>query len=57
MQVHLSMQQQVRGGVESGGAVSHAPCIHFIETAPSVLREMPWITLSEHKVGHVPYLE
>ena len=27
-----------------------APVIHFVETAPSVLREMPWIQLKEHKV-------
>ena len=29
---------------------STAPVIHFVETAPSVLREMPWIQLKEHKV-------
>ena len=27
-----------------------APVIHFVETAPSVLREVPWIQLEEHKV-------
>ena len=27
-----------------------APSIHFVETAPSVLRELPWILLREHKV-------
>lgn len=26
------------------------PIIHFVETAPSVLRELPWILLKEHKV-------
>ena len=26
-------------------------CIHFVETAPSVLREMPWVVLKEHTVG------
>ena len=25
--------------------------VHFVETSPSVLREMPWITLKEHKVS------
>ena len=24
---------------------------HFVETAPSVLREMPWIRLKDSKVG------
>ena len=24
--------------------------VHFIETAPSVLREVPWITTREYKV-------
>lgn len=28
--------------------------IHFVETSPSVLREMPWILLREHKV-HTTY--
>lgn len=26
------------------------PTIHFVETAASVLRELPWILLKEHKV-------
>ena len=26
------------------------PTIHFVETAPSVLRELPWILLREYKV-------
>ena len=24
---------------------------HLVETAPSVLRKMPWVVLKEHKVG------
>ena len=31
-------------------AKSVFPTIHFVETAPSVLRELPWILLREHKV-------
>ena len=27
-----------------------SPCIHFIETEPSVLRDVPWIQLIAHKV-------
>ena len=30
--------------------ISGTPIIHFVETAPSVLRELPWILLKEHKV-------
>lgn len=26
------------------------PTIHFVETAPSVIRELPWILLKEHRV-------
>ena len=29
------------------------PSIHFVETAPSVLRELPWILLKEHEVQPV----
>jgi len=29
---------------------SHETTIHFIETAPSVLREIPWLRSIEHKV-------
>lgn len=26
------------------------PCVHFIETAPSLLQEMPWILHRDYKV-------
>jgi len=26
------------------------PCIHYVETLPSVLQEMPWIQHEKHKV-------
>ncbi len=29
-----------------------ASTVHFIETAPSVLREVPFITYHEHKVSY-----
>ena len=30
--------------------------VHFVETSPSLLREMPWITLKEYKVSLTPSL-
>ena len=28
-----------------------APCLHLVETTPSILRKMPWVVLREHTVG------
>lgn len=63
MQLRLLVQQEVQGrqrhlslrrtpSVDESVDISTpiAPVIHFVETAPSVLREMPWIQLREHKV-------
>ena len=45
MQSHLVIQEREL-------AVSSViPCLHFVETAPSVLRKMPWVVLIEHAVG------
>ena len=30
---------------------SKAPCLHLVETAPSILRKMPRVVLREHTVG------
>ena len=64
MQLRLLVQQEVQGrhlnlqlrrtsstdeSADAGPTLS-SPTIHFVETAPSVLREMPWIQLREHKV-------
>lgn len=52
VQVHLVMQgvrqqeEVVRGQVTSS-------TLHFVETAPSMLREMPWIQYKDTKVGVV----
>lgn len=58
MQLHLLVQ--ATHGREDGGpdefttlaAAQSSPCIHFIETEPSVLRDVPWIQLREHKVQY-----
>ena len=43
--------------ISSPTATTTAPVVHFVETAPSVLREMPWIQLKEHKVHvHILYV-
>ena len=62
MQLRLMVQQELQGrqhllqvrrtpsADEATDAAFSTPTIHFVETAPSVLREMPWIQLREHKV-------
>ena len=61
MQVHLKIQdearkyrQQYRFSRSSplNQSTFNPPVIHFIETAPSVLREMPWVNLREHKASN-----
>ena len=32
-------------------ASSKTSCLHFVETALSVLRKIPWVVLKEHTVG------
>ena len=44
MQLHLMIQKRVE-------ISSKAPCLHLVETAPSILRKMPWVGLREHMVG------
>ncbi len=55
MQLHLLVQttQDQEDNPEeltTLAAARASPCIHFIETEPSVLRDVPWIQLREHKV-------
>ncbi len=55
MQLHLLVQTLQGQGDNSEelttlAAAPVSPCIHFIETEPSVLRDVPWIQLREHKV-------
>ena len=33
------------------GMSSRTSCLHFVETAPSVLRKMPSVVVKEHMVG------
>lgn len=51
MQEHLTIQRHIRERREELKSLLHTPTIHFVETAPSVLREMPWIILREHGVS------
>ena len=41
------------GDKSQGGDCQDLSTVHFIETAPSLLREIPWITFKEHKVLYV----
>ncbi len=52
MQLHL-LVQTTQGQEDNPeelttlAAVRASPCIHFIETEPSVLRDVPWMQLME----------
>jgi hypothetical protein len=43
VQFHLKIRQQ--------GSLSDISTIHFVETASSMLREMPWIQRKDSKVS------
>jgi len=49
MQLHLVIQERE---VEIS---SKAPCIHLVETAPSILRKMPWVVLKNHPVRELTF--
>ena len=51
VQVHLVMQGIRQQEVARGQVTSST--LHFVETAPSMLREMPWIQYKDAKVGVV----
>ena len=44
----MNLPQDHKG---SESVAAGMPTIHFVETAPSVLREVPWITYREYKVS------
>lgn len=48
--VQLLLQFQLRATPFSVSNMDAVTCLNFVETGPSVLREMPWITVKEHKV-------
>ena len=44
MRIHFDLKQ-------SGSSdETDAPCVHFIETGPSLLQEMPWLLRMDYKV-------
>ena len=45
MQLHSVIQER---GLETS---LKSPALHLVETAPSVLRKMPWVVLREHMVS------
>ena len=42
MQLFLQLKNEIPGNTNT--------CIHFIETSPSVLREVPWLKVMDYKV-------
>ena len=55
-QRHLSLRRTPSTDESVDISSPTAPVIHFVETAPSVLREMPWVQLREHKVDRYMYV-
>lgn len=56
MQLHLLVQatqdqEEAGDALTTLAAAKASPCIHFIETEPSVLRDVPWIQLREHRAS------
>ncbi len=46
VQVHLEMQRTRQQAIQDTFSV-----IHFVETVPSMLREIPWMQIKESKVS------
>ena len=51
VQLYIELRQQIQSDDESTHGV-----IHFVETSPSVLRELSWLRLHEMKVGYLLYV-
>ena len=52
MQILITLLKQG----ETVDSLKDGVSVHFIETSPSVLREVPWITCQEYSVGSLsPY--
>ena len=43
IRLHFDLKRQHSDDVE-------APCVHFVETGPSLLQDMPWILHRDYKV-------
>ena len=53
---HQMLMNTHLGVEESPTSDGQLTVVHFIETSPTLLREMPWITLKEHKVSLPSFL-
>lgn len=47
LQLLLQFQLKSRANILTDG---QGASLHFVETGPSILREMPWIMVKDHKV-------
>ena len=50
VQVHFGMQR-IKGESECHASQCVPSTIHFVESAPSILREMPWILIKDSTVN------
>ena len=49
MRIHFDLKQAMGSSDEMD-----SPCVHFVETGPSLLQEMPWLLRMDYKVcAHV----
>ena len=51
MQLHLAMQSEDHMMLDMSVQPLCSSTISFVETSPSMLREMPWISCKETKVS------
>ena len=51
LRIHYDLKQEQQRAAQSLGGEVDIPCTHFVETAPSLLQEMPWILHMDYKVG------
>ena len=50
VELYLQFQQNIKCLLSDEDDMNEVAEIHFIETAPSMMREMPWIQIKEQEV-------
>lgn len=50
MRIYYDLKHQQQVVAQTHNDDLEVPCTHFIETAPSLLQEMPWVLHMDYKV-------
>ena len=50
LRIHYDLKQEQQAHAQTLGGDFEIPCTHFVETAPSLLQEMPWVLHMDYKV-------